>query len=132
MSEIKYPAINGVITAERRAEEQRKVSGAVRLRIRSDGTFPGTSVVAVHEDGTEHEVVLCDRVDISVTPSGARAAIHVTGVEADVEAAPGAAPGPAGPILNVAVHVHGDASADAARDVVLKALEQAALVERAA
>lgn len=135
MSESKCPIINGALTPERRVEEERKVNGAVRLRIRSDGTFLGTSVIAVHEDGTEHDVVLCDRIDISITSSGARATIHVTDVDVDVdvEAAPGAAPASAvSTINNFAVHVRGDASPEAIIDAVVKALEQSAVSASAA
>jgi hypothetical protein len=130
MSESKYPLINGVFTPELRAEEELKASRAVRLRVRSDGTFPGTSVVAVHEDGTEHAIVFCDRIDISITPAGARATIHVTDVVVDVEAAPGAAPVTAGPTINnFAVHVHGaDVSPEAVRGALVSALESSAAV----
>jgi hypothetical protein len=87
--EPKYPTINGILTLETIAEEKRKLGAAVRLRVESAGDFAETRILAIEEDGTEHEIRHVERIDIVCAPGHAnRAIITATGGDFDVTATP--------------------------------------------
>jgi hypothetical protein len=83
--------VDNVMTLERIAAEKRKVGGAARLRIESAGSYPETRIVAIEEDGTEHEILMVQRIEIVVEHNDARATITLAGVDFDVTARPVAA-----------------------------------------
>jgi hypothetical protein len=77
------------------------VAGAVKLRIRSDGTCNGSYVVAIDHEGIERRVELVTAVSWSIRAGEelAEASLTVAGVEVDLEAdldAPASTPKPEG------------------------------------